>query len=214
MRIYERGSFPLLIGGVDEAGRGPLAGPVVASAVLLRSGQHLPGVRDSKKLSAGRREQLALEIRAEALCWSIGLASVAEIDSLNIHGATMLAMYRAIDGLARMPDRLRIDGNQKPAIPHRCVAAVETLVGGDDLCPAIGAASILAKVARDEMMLELHAVYPDYGFDRHKGYPTAVHRKALLLHGPTPEHRLSFRPVREAAEHFSKHGPVRSGAAA
>lgn len=202
----------MLIGGVDEAGRGPLAGPVVASAVLLRSGQALPGVRDSKKLSAGKREQLALEIRQEALCWSIGLASVAEIDSLNIHGATMLAMYRAIDGLGSMPDRLRIDGNQKPSVPHRCAAVVETLVGGDDLCPAIGAASILAKVTRDEMMLELHAIYPEYGFDRHKGYPTAFHRQALLLHGPTPEHRLSFRPVRDAADRFRKYGSAPSGA--
>lgn len=196
----------LLIGGVDEAGRGPLAGPVVAAVVLLRSGQLLPGVRDSKKLSAATRERLAIEIRQSACDWSIGIATVAEIDRLNILGATMLAMYRAVDGLRQMPDRLRIDGNQKPAVPERCSATLETLVGGDDLCPAIGAASILAKVERDQLMRELHRVYPDYGFDRHMGYPTALHRQALLAFGPTPEHRHSFRPVREAADYFSKYG--------
>lgn len=202
-----KGSGLLLIGGVDEAGRGPLAGPVVAAVVLLQAGQSVPGVRDSKKLSAGRREQLAIEIRQSACDWSIGLATVAEIDRLNILGATMLAMYRAVDGLRQMPDHLRIDGNQAPTVPQRCTAMLETLVGGDDICPAIGAASILAKVARDELMRELHLTYPDYGFNRHMGYPTALHREALLALGPTPEHRLSFRPVREAAEYFRKHGP-------
>jgi ribonuclease HII len=202
-----RGIGLLLIGGVDEAGRGPLAGPVVAAAVLLQGGQSVPGVRDSKKLSANRREQLAIEIRQSACDWSIGLATVAEIDRLNILAATMLAMYRAVDGLRRMPDHLRIDGNQKPTLPPRCIAVVETLVGGDDLCPAIGAASILAKVARDDLMREMHLIYPDYGFNQHMGYPTALHRKALLAYGPTPEHRLSFRPVREAAEYFRAHGP-------
>jgi len=197
----------LLIGGVDEAGRGPLAGPVVAAAVLLQEGQRVPGVRDSKKLSAHRREQLAIDIRESACEWSIGLATVAEIDSLNILGATMLAMYRAVDGLRRMPEHLRIDGNQKPALPVRCVAMVETLVGGDDLCPAIGAASILAKVTRDDLMRQMHLTYPDYGFNKHMGYPTALHREALRTYGPTPEHRLSFRPVREAAEYFGKNGP-------
>jgi len=197
-----RGNGLLLIGGVDEAGRGPLAGPVVAAAVLLQDGQSVPGVRDSKKLSAARREQLAIEIRQSACDWSIGLATVAEIDSLNILGATLLAMYRAVDGLHRMPDHLRIDGNQKPAVPQRCTAVIETLVGGDDICPAIGAASILAKVARDDLMREMHLTYPDYGFNKHMGYPTALHREALLTYGPTPEHRLSFRPVREAAESF------------
>jgi len=197
----------LLIGGVDEAGRGPLAGPVVAAAVLLQEGQSVPGVRDSKKLSAHRREQLAIDIRESACEWSIGLATVAEIDSLNILGATMLAMYRAVDGLRRMPEHLRIDGNQKPALPVRCVAMVETLVGGDDLCPAISAASILAKVTRDDLMRQMHLTYPDYGFNQHMGYPTALHRQALRTYGPTPEHRLSFRPVREAAEYFGRNGP-------
>jgi len=197
----------LLIGGVDEAGRGPLAGPVVAAVVLLRSDQSLPGVRDSKKLSAVRREQLAIEIRQSACDWAIGMASVAEIDRLNILRATMLAMYRAVDGLRQMPALLRIDGNQKPAVPQRCAAEVETLVGGDDLCPAIGAASILAKVERDRLMRDLHMTYPDYGFDRHMGYPTVLHRQALFTFGPTPEHRLSFRPVREAADYFSQYGP-------
>ena len=202
-----RGSGLLLIGGVDEAGRGPLAGPVVAAVVVLQDSQRLPGVRDSKKLSAGRRTQLAIEIRQSACEWAIGLATVAEIDRLNILGATMLAMYRAVDGLRTMPDHLRIDGNQQPAVPQRCASVVETLIGGDDICPAIGAASILAKVARDDLMRELHLTYPEYGFNQHMGYPTALHREALLTYGPTPQHRLSFRPVREAAEYFRKHGP-------
>jgi len=201
----------LLIGGVDEAGRGPLAGPVVAAVVLLEDGQRIPGVRDSKKLSPARREELAVEIRRSASEWSLGFATAAEIDTLNILRATLLAMYRAVDGLQRMPDRLRIDGNQQPAIPARCLAAVETLVGGDDLCPAIGAASILAKVARDQLMRDLHIAYPNYGFDRHMGYPTAEHRQALLTFGPTPEHRRSFRPVRDAAALFAG-AHTRSGA--
>lgn len=202
-----RGNGLLLIGGVDEAGRGPLAGPVVAAAVLMQEGQSVPGVRDSKKLSARRREQLAVDIRQSACDWSIGIATVAEIDSLNILGATMLAMHRAVDGLQLMPQHLRIDGNQKPVLPVRCMSIVETLVGGDDLCPVIGAASILAKVTRDELMRQMHLTYPDYGFDQHMGYPTALHRDALRAYGPTPEHRLSFRPVREAAEYFRKYGP-------
>jgi ribonuclease HII len=199
---FRWGTDLLLIGGVDEAGRGPLAGPVVAAVVLLNGAQVIPGVRDSKKLSAARREQLALEIRECAQDWAIGMASVAEIDRLNILQATLLAMYRAVDGLRQMPDCLRIDGNQTPAVPAHCSARIEMLVGGDDLCPAIGAASILAKVTRDALMRELHTNWPDYGFDRHMGYPTAEHRRALLAYGPTPEHRMSFRPVREAAAQF------------
>ena len=191
-----------LIGGVDEVGRGPLAGPVVTAAVVLRSDQRLEGVRDSKKLSARRREELAVDIRENACAWSLGLASVAEIDSLNILGATMLAMRRAVEGLDIVPELLRIDGNRSPDLSGIYSGPLETLVGGDDLCLAIGAASILAKVARDSMMDELHKEYPEYGFDRHRGYPTAKHRQALIEHGPIPEHRLSFRPVREAARNF------------
>ena len=187
------------IGGVDEAGRGPLAGPVVASAVVLRSGQHLARVRDSKKISARRREELAVTIRESACAWSLGVATVAEIDSLNILGATMLAMRRAVEGLDQLPEIIRIDGNRSPELNPKYKGSVETLVGGDDICPAIGAASILAKVARDTMMDELHTEFPEYGFNRHRGYPTAQHRQILMELGPTAEHRFSFRPVREAA---------------
>jgi ribonuclease HII len=165
----------------------------------LRSGQQLAGVRDSKKLSARRREELAVSIRESACAWSLGVATVAEIDSLNILGATMLAMRRAVEGLRQFPEILRIDGNRSPELKPVYKGSVETLVGGDDICPAIGAASILAKVARDTMMDELHAVYPEYGFNRHRGYPTAQHRQILMQLGPTAEHRFSFRPVREAA---------------
>jgi len=191
-----------LIGGVDEAGRGPLAGPVVAAAVVLHEDQQMAGVRDSKKLSAHRREELAQGIREGASAWSLGLATVTEIDDLNILAATMLAMQRAVAGLEVRPGLLRIDGNRSPDLGHIYTGKVETLVGGDDICLAIGAASILAKVARDSMMDELHSEFPDYGFDRHRGYPTAQHRAALRKFGPIPEHRFSFRPVREAAEQF------------
>lgn len=188
-----------LLAGVDEAGRGPLAGPVVAAVVLLKAGQSLEGVRDSKKLSARRREELAELIREQALEWSLGEASVAEIDRLNILGGTMLAMRRAIDGLTRKPDLIRIDGNRAPELSPDLTEITETLVGGDDLCPAIGAASILAKVQRDKTMVLLHKQYPGYGFDRHKGYPTVAHKQALIELGVSPVHRRSFRPVREAA---------------
>jgi ribonuclease HII len=200
-----------LFGGVDEAGRGPLAGPVVASAVVLRSGQQLAGVRDSKKLSARRREELAVSIRESACAWSLGVATVAEIDSLNILGATMLAMRRAVEGLQQFPDVLRIDGNRSPELSPIYKGTVETLVGGDDICPAIGAASILAKVARDYMMDEMHAEYPEYGFNRHRGYPTAQHRQILMQLGPTSEHRFSFRPVREAARRLETFQPPANG---
>ncbi len=188
-----------LIAGVDEAGRGPLAGPVIAAAVVLRREQQIVGVRDSKKLSAARRAELAADIRQEACAWSVGEASVVEIDSLNILAATMLAMRRAVAGLECQPDCVRIDGNRCPDFSGIYAGPTETLVGGDDLCPAIGAASILAKVARDQLMDALHREYPVYGFDRNRGYPTATHRQALTLHGPTEVHRMTFRPVREAA---------------
>ena len=190
----------LLIGGVDEAGRGPLAGPVVAAAVVLRVDRPIIGVRDSKKLSARRREKLAIQIRAEAACWCIGSASVDEIDKLNILHATMLAMRRAVAGLKVVPELLQIDGNRCPELPEPYASLARPLIGGDDICPAIGAASILAKVERDRRMFELSALYPGYGFEGHKGYPTRAHILALNKLGVTPEHRRSFRPVREAAE--------------
>ena len=198
-----------LFGGIDEAGRGPLAGPVVAAIVVLREGQLLAGVRDSKKLSPRRRETLAEVIKNQAPFWAIASASVAEIDELNILHATMLAMRRAVDQLhtqlqtaplnAYALSRLQVDGNRCPDLPAPYAAVTSALVGGDDKCPAIGAASILAKVARDHHMRELHERFPEYGFAAHKGYPTAAHRRALLEHGVTVAHRMSFRPVREAA---------------
>lgn len=183
-----------MICGVDEAGRGPLAGPVVAAAVILDPARPIAGLADSKKLSAARREKLAIEIRAQALAWCVAEASVAEIDALNILQATLLAMQRAVAGLALLPAEVLIDGNRCP----RLDVPARAIVGGDATVAAISAASILAKTARDAGMLALHARYPLYGFDRHKGYGTAVHMAALREHGPSPEHRLSFAPVREA----------------
>ena len=186
-----------LVAGVDEAGRGPLAGPVVAAAAVLAGDQVVVGVRDSKKVAARKRQALAENIRAEAVGFFIAVASVSEIDELNILGATMLAMRRAIAGLHVVPDLVRIDGNRCPDLSGVYTGATETWVGGDDRCPAIAAASILAKVARDQIMDELHGEFPDYGFDSHRGYPTVAHRNALRRLGPTPVHRKSFRPVRD-----------------
>jgi ribonuclease HII len=185
-----------LVCGVDEAGRGPLAGPVFAAAVILDPERPIDGLRDSKKLTAPRREALAGTIRERALAWSIASASVEEIDTLNILQATMLAMARAVEGLEPSPVLARIDGNRAPRL--RC--AVQTLVGGDALDPAISAASILAKTARDAVLVGMHARWPQYRFDVHKGYPTASHLAALREHGPCPEHRRSFGPVRAALE--------------
>ncbi len=190
------------VGGIDEAGRGPLAGPVVASAVVLFPGQHIEGVRDSKQLTAVRRTRLAGDIRQEAMAWSLGVADVDEIDSLNILQATMLAMRRAVEALRCVPERLRIDGNRAPVLVDYN-GVMETVVGGDRLCGAISAASILAKVHRDDIMKALDQDFPQYGFATHKGYPTAAHRDALMRYGPCPAHRRSFRPVRLA---MSKHG--------
>jgi ribonuclease HII len=188
-----------MICGVDEAGRGPLAGPVVAAAVILDPSRPVAGLADSKKLSAARREKLAAEIRANALAWCVAEASVAEIDTLNILQATLLAMQRAVAGLAVCPAEALIDGNRCPVldIPARAI------IGGDAAVAEISAASILAKTSRDAGLLALHAVYPDYGFDRHKGYGTAEHLAALRRHGPTPAHRKSFAPVREQLELFA-----------
>lgn len=181
-----------LVCGVDEAGRGPLCGNVVAAAVILDPARPIPGLADSKKLSARMRERLALQIRSEALAWAIGEANVEEIDRLNILHASMLAMKRAVEALSVRPELALIDGNRTPdlAMPARAI------VRGDALEPAISAASILAKTARDAQLLEMDHRYPEYGFAAHKGYPTAAHLKALALHGATPEHRRSFGPVR------------------
>ena len=182
-----------LIAGVDEAGRGPLAGPVVAAAVILDDRQPIRGLTDSKKLSAKRREALFDEIRAKALCCSIAQSSVEEIDTLNILQATLLAMRRAVMGLRLPPKLVLVDGNRLPVLDMRA----EAIVKGDDKVPAISAASILAKVSRDRWCMEYHQHFPHYGFDQHKGYGTADHLAALRQHGPCPEHRRTFRPVTE-----------------
>ncbi|MDF1781386.1 MAG: ribonuclease HII [Alcanivoracaceae bacterium] len=186
----------ILIAGVDEVGRGPLIGAVVTSAVILDPSRPIIGLADSKKLSAKRREALAEEIREKALAWSLGRAEPEEIDRLNIFKATMLAMQRAIENLSMVPDAALIDGNKIPSLG--CPA--EAVVKGDARIPSISAASILAKVARDAEMDVLHEAHPQYGFDRHKGYPTEVHRRALARFGPLPQHRRSFGPVAEAVK--------------
>ena len=182
-----------LMAGVDEAGRGPLAGPVVAAAVILDDLQPIKGLNDSKVLTPRRRELLFDEIRAKALCCCIAQASVEEIDTLNILQATMLAMQRAVEGLRLRPHKVLVDGNRLPVLR----VPAEAIVKGDAKVKAISAASILAKVYRDRLCLELHALHPQYGFDGHKGYPTPAHLAALREHGACPHHRRSFAPVRE-----------------
>ncbi|MDB5760715.1 MAG: ribonuclease [Burkholderia sp.] len=181
-----------IICGVDEAGRGPLAGPVFAAAVILDPARPIPGLRDSKKLSTARRDELAVLIRRDALAWSVSQCCESEIDTLNILHATMLAMRRAIEGLRHQPTLALIDGNRCPPAAVRCLP----IVGGDDLVDAISAASILAKTGRDAALLDLHQTYPQYGFDQHKGYPTAMHLERLQQHGVSPVHRRSYAPVR------------------
>jgi ribonuclease HII len=182
--------------GVDEAGRGPLAGPVVAAAVILDPSRPIAGLNDSKKLSEKARDRLAPLIRERALAWCVAEASVEEIDRLNILHATMLAMKRAVEGLSIVPARVLVDGNRCPPVTLPC----EAIVKGDATVAAIAAASILAKTARDAQMLALHEIYPQYGLDRHKGYPTAAHLESLRQHGIAPIYRRSFRPVRELIE--------------
>jgi ribonuclease HII len=182
--------------GVDEAGRGPLAGAVFAAAVILDPSRPIDGLKDSKALSVSRRDHLAAQIRECSLAWAIAQASVQEIDALNILQATMLAMQRAVMQLNPVPELARIDGNRAPSL----FCAVQTLVGGDAIDPAISAASILAKTARDADLMQLHERYPVYRFDLHKGYPTTEHLRLLALHGPCPEHRTSFGPVRRMIE--------------
>ncbi|MBZ4210182.1 MAG: ribonuclease HII [Rhodoferax sp.] len=186
--------IPGLVAGVDEAGRGPLAGPVVAAAVILDDCQLIKGLADSKTLTALRREKLFDEIRAKALCCSIAEASVEEIEQLNILQATLLAMRRAVDGLRLKPVKVLVDGNRLPLLD----VMGEAIVKGDSLVPAISAASILAKVQRDRWCVEYDRQFPQYGFAKHKGYGTAEHLEALRLHGACPQHRKTFRPVAEA----------------
>lgn len=182
-----------MVAGVDEVGRGPLAGPVLTAAVILPAEFDLPGLTDSKKLSAKRRQTLALAIKQQALAYAFGEATVAEIDKLNILHATMLAMQRAVQNLSIVPQQILVDGNRCPDfnIPARAI------IGGDGLEPAISAASIIAKVTRDQLMTEYALQYPHYGFERNSGYPTQQHRDALLKHGVTPIHRRSFAPVKK-----------------
>ena len=179
----------MYVAGVDEFGRGPLAGPVVTAAVILAS--PIDGIRDSKKLSPLKRQQLAIDIRERALCFAYGRAEVHEIDQLNIHHATLLAMKRAIEALSICPEKVLVDGLYTPNVSIFCQAIVK----GDSLSKEIGAASILAKVLRDEEMDRMDELYPGYGFSQHKGYPTAVHRAALQRLGPCAIHRRSYAPV-------------------
>lgn len=184
----------MLVAGVDEVGRGPLVGAVVTAAVILDPTKPISGLADSKKLSEKKRLLLEDEIKSKALCWALGRAEPAEIDELNILHATMLAMQRAVQGLSIDAHAVLVDGNRVPALP----CAAEAVVKGDGRVPAISAASILAKVARDREMQLLHEQYPQYGFDRHKGYPTRDHLAALNEHGALAEHRRSFGPVSAA----------------
>lgn len=187
-----------LIAGVDEVGRGPLVGAVVTAAVILDPHNPIVGLKDSKKLSEKKRLELAEEIKAKALAWSLGRAERHEIDEINILKATMLAMQRAVNGLKIHPEFVLIDGNKCPILTYPCLAVVK----GDSLVAEISAASILAKVARDAEMQQLHEQYPHYGFAEHKGYPTAKHLAALKEHGPIMQHRRSFKPVSEALSHL------------
>ncbi|MDL2285028.1 ribonuclease HII [Oxalobacter sp. OttesenSCG-928-P03] len=188
--------------GVDEAGRGPIAGPVFAAAVILDPLRPVAGLRDSKKLSESKRRHLAALIRENATAWSVAQCSIAEIDELNILHATMLAMKRAVEGLSVTPSLALVDGNRCPALSVRS----EAIVGGDDRVEAISAASILAKTARDEALMQLHEQYPEYAFDRHKGYPTALHLERLRQHGVSPVHRTSYGPVRSLLERQNTEG--------
>jgi len=184
------------VAGVDEVGRGPLAGPVVAAAVILDPNNPIEGLMDSKKLTEKKREVLAVEIKEKALSWSLGRAEVEEIDEINILQASLLAMSRAVAGLPMAPKEVLVDGNKCPNVPY----PVEAIVKGDSLVESISAASIIAKVARDNEMLELDSMYPGYGLAQHKGYPTAMHRQALKDLGVTIIHRRSYKPVRDALE--------------
>jgi ribonuclease HII len=187
-----------LIAGIDEAGRGPLAGPVVAAAVILDPARRIRGLRDSKVMTPERREEVAVEIRAKAIAWAAAASDVGEIDALNILRATLLAMRRAVEALTVQPIEALVDGDHCPQLPCRVYAIVK----GDRDVPSISAASIIAKTTRDAMLTELDRAYPMYGFARHKGYGTPEHLAALDLHGPCPAHRRSFAPVLQASFDF------------
>jgi ribonuclease HII len=189
-------SLEEIICGVDEAGRGPLAGPVFAAAVILDRGRPIPGLRDSKKLNEAKRDELAPLIREHAIAWAVAKASEEEIDRLNILQASLLAMKRAVYALSTVPTLALIDGNKCPVMRIQSIAIVD----GDDKIESISAASILAKTARDAALVKLHKKYPQYGFDQHKGYGTALHLERLREHGASPVHRRSFAPVREVLE--------------
>nr|WP_207393483.1 ribonuclease HII [Duganella aceris] len=189
-------SLDEIICGVDEAGRGPLAGPVFAAAVILDVSRPIEGLRDSKKLTEAKRDMLAPLIKAHALAWAIAEASEEEIDKFNILQASMLAMRRAVEALKTVPTLALIDGNRCPVMKIQSIA----IIGGDDKVDAISAASILAKTARDAALVNLHTLYPQYCFDQHKGYGTALHLERLREHGPSPVHRRSFAPVRALLE--------------
>lgn len=199
--------YPLLTAGVDEVGRGPLCGDVVAAAVILDPQQPISGLNDSKKLTERRREKLYDEIREKALAFSVARATVEEIDQLNILHASMLAMHRAVDGLSVTPEMVLVDGNRLPRWQYRA----EAIVKGDSRVEAIAAASILAKVCRDREMQELDSVYPGYGLAGHKGYPTKVHLQALDELGVTPIHRRSYAPVRAIIERAAGLGATEDG---
>ena len=186
--------MPYYLAGVDEVGRGPLVGNVVTAAVILDPAKPILGLADSKKLSEKKRNLLAIEIRQNALAWSIGRASPAEIDQLNILHATMLAMIRAVEGLANQPNHVMVDGNRCPDWHY----SSEAVIKGDSLIAEISAASILAKVTRDNEMQLLDQRYPEYGFAKHKGYPTKFHLEKLAQFGPLPEYRMSFKPVQQS----------------
>ena len=187
---------PYLEAGVDEAGRGPLAGPVVVAAVILPTNYKLDSLDDSKRLTALKRERLAPQIESQAVAYAVEFVEIDEIDQVNILQATMNGMQRAVENLNPAPQRALIDGNRAPDL--NC--EVKTVVGGDRLIASISAASVLAKVYRDRLMLSMHDLYPEYGFDRHKGYPTAHHLERLKVLGPCPIHRKTFAPVRRAIE--------------
>lgn len=200
MRLYEdslRKPGHRLVAGVDEAGRGPLAGPVVAAAVVLQTGFLPQGLNDSKKLTPVKRETLDTVIKTDAVSWAVGMATVGEIELFNIHHASLLAMKRALNGLQMSPDLILVDGRfTLPGVDvDQC-----PVVGGDGLCPSIAAASVLAKVTRDRLMDTLHLLYPEYGFDRHRGYPTPYHLTTISVHGPCPVHRRGFLPVKQLAD--------------
>jgi len=194
--LFDPGCWPACLAGVDEVGRGPLAGPVVAAAVILDPARPVEGLRDSKRLSEKRRQCLAAEIRERALAWSLGRAEVEEIDRINILQASLLAMQRAVAGLGMAPELVLVDGNRCPQLDY----PVQAVVRGDSLVPAISAASIIAKVNRDEEMGRLDQLYPGYGLAKHKGYPSRVHLDALERLGITPIHRRSYAPVRRLIE--------------